>query len=274
MPMSLEHLRPQGGTGVTAIEEPDPNNHAAGSIGPVPGRVVYISALAISALLLAVAGITELLPWPAVMLGAVAIAATKIEGSHWVPLGGGLLFALIVLVVNLSGVGEAGYAERLTAQTGTDDNLPAPAEATGSLGIHWGEVSNRWNGLGHPPTMTSGLTRETESGPYDTFRYRFDDAAVLAGAFDREDGSVHALMASVGLFHGAAPNFYLHLCFMLHPYSQECIDAYLEEGLASRQLSEYAGVDHQAQWELGDQLWKLEIAEDVQTIRVLSESAR
>ncbi|MBW3666811.1 MAG: hypothetical protein KY394_04360, partial [Actinobacteria bacterium] len=89
-----------------------------------------------------------------------------------------------------------------------------------------------------------------------------------------EDGSVHALIGSVGLFHATASRFYLHLCFMLHPYSQDCIDAYVEAGLAGKQLSEYAGRDHQAQWQLGDQLWKLEISGDVQSIRVLSESAR
>lgn len=259
---------------MTAIEEPDPNNRVAESIGPLPGRVVYISALAISAVMLAVAGIAEVLPWPVVILGAVAIAASTIEGAPWLPLGGGLLFAAIVVIVTLSGAGEAGYQERLAERTGSDASLPASAKAAGSLGISVGEVADRWNGLGHPPTVSGGLVRETESGPYDSFRYRFDGAAVLAGAFDREDGSVHALMASVGLAHETAPNFYLHLCFMLHPYSQGCIDAYLEEGLAGRQLSEYAGVDHQAQWELGDQLWKLEILGDVQTIRVLSRSAR
>lgn len=259
---------------MTAIEESNSNNHPAEPIGLLPAKIVYTGTLVVSGLLLALAGITEVLPWPAVVLGAAAIAATKIQGAPWLPLGGGILFAVIVVVVSLTGVGEAGYEERLADRTRSAGTLPSAAPATGSLGVRWGEVAEKWNGLGHPPTMTGGLIRETESGPYDSFRYRFDDAAVLAGAFDREDGSVHALMASVGLFHETAPNFYLHLCFMLHPYSQDCIDAYLESGLAGRQLAEYTGVDHEAQWELGDQLWKLEIARDVQTIRVLSESAR
>lgn len=134
-----------------------------------------------------------------------------------------------------------------------------------------GEIPELWNGLGHPPAMTKGLVMETQAGQYDSFQYRFDRAASLAGAYDPADGSVHALMASVRLSHQSAPYFYLHLCFMLHPYSQECIDAYLEEGLDGKQIADYAGVGHTAQWELDGQVWKLEVSGDIQTIRVLSE---
>lgn len=261
---------------MTAAEESNvPSAGEESKFGPFPAGMAYVAALVASAGLLVTTGLTEVLPWPAALLGVAAIAATKIGGSPWVPLGGGLLFAVIVVVVTLSGIGEAGYAERLaTRGPASEPGAPAPAPAEGSLGLQWGELPEKWNSLGEPPTVTGGLVRETASGPYDTFRYRFDGAAVLAGAFDREDGTVHVLMGSVGLFHETAPNFYLHLCFMLHPYSQECIDAYFENGLAGKQLAEYAGLDHQAQWELGDQLWKLEIAGDVQTVRVLSESAR
>lgn len=261
---------------MTAADETSVSDAGNGpKFGPFPAGIAYAAALVASALLLLTTGLTEVLPWPAALLGVAAIAATKIEGSPWVPLGGGILFAVIVVAVTLSGVGQAGYAERLATQVpASEPGASAPTPAKGSLGLQWGEVPERWNSLGLAPTVTGGLIRETESGPYDSFRYRFDDAAVLAGAFDREDGTVHVLLGSVGLFHETAPNLYLHLCFMLHPYSQECIDAYLENGLAGKELGEFAGVDHEAQWELGDQLWKLEIAGDVQTIRVLSESAR
>jgi len=254
------------------IDEPPIPTSSGGTAGlTVPSRFVYLGALSASALLLIVAGMSSVLPWPASILGLAALGSTRIPGAHWLALGGGGLFAVLVIVFSLTGVGNVGRAD---SPAPTDASAPSqPVAAAGSLSLKIGEIPELWNGLGHPPAMTRGLVMETQAGQYDSFQYRFDSAASLAGAYDPSDGSVHALMASIGLAHQAAPYFYLHLCFMLHPYSQECIDAYLEEGLGGKQIADYAGQRHAVQWEFDGQVWKLEIAGDIQTIRVISEAA-
>lgn len=254
------------------IDEPPVPTSNGGTAGlAIPPRHVYLGTLVISALLLIVAGMTSVLPWPASILGLAALGSTRIEGAHWLALGGGGLFAVLVIVFSLTGARGAGLADSLVV---TEESTPSqPVAAAGSLGVMIGEIPELWNGLGHPPAMTKGLVTETQAGQYRSFHYRFDRAASLAGAYDPSDGSVHALMGSVGLSHQAAPYFYLHLCFMLHPYSQDCIDAYLEEGLDGKQIADYSGQQHAAQWQLDGQVWKLEIAGDIQTIRVISEEA-
>lgn len=252
-------------------EPPIPGRHTR--VGQIPPQTFYLGALTLSVLLLLTAGAVEVVPWPVSILGLVALGTTRISGGHWVSLGGGVLFAAIVLLLQFTGVGQT-HPLQATVAADAPSAVPQPVAAPGSLGLTVAELPERWNSLERPPRMTGGLIRETETGPYDSFLYRFDSAASLAGAFDPSDDSVHALVGSVGLFHEAAPLFYLHICFMLHPYSQECIDAYLENGLGGKDLVEYAGVDHSATWEIGDQLWKLEITGDVQTIRVLGEAVR
>ena len=254
------------------IDEPPVPTSNGGTAGlAIPPRFVYLGALSASALLLIVAGMTSVLPWPASILGLAALGSTRIAGAHWLALGGGGLFAALVIVFSLTGVGGAGRAD---SPAGTGAGTPSPpVAAAGSLDVMIGEIPELWNGLGHPPAMTKGLVMETQPGQYDSFQYRFDGAASLAGVYDPSDGSIHALMASIGLAHQAAPYFYLHVCFMLHPYSQECIDAYLEEGLNGEQITDYAGQQHAVQWEFDGQVWKLEIAGDIQTIRVVSEEA-
>jgi hypothetical protein len=56
---------------------------------------------------------------------------------------------------------------------------------------------------------------------------------------------------------------------MLNPYSQECIGNYFEKGLADGTLVDFQNVSHQAEWQLDDQTWRLDIAGNVLTIRVL-----
>lgn len=251
-------------------EPPTPGRETR--IGQLPPQTIYLGALAFSVLLLLAAGALEVVPWPVSLLGLGTLGATKISGGQWIALGGGVLFAAIVLLFHFTGVGRT-HEVATSASVGQSGTVSQPVAAPGSLGITVAEVKELWNSLGRSPTITGGLITETEIGPYDSFRYRFDGAASVAGAFDPSDDSVHALMGSVGLLHDSAPHFYLHLCFMLHPYSQECIDAYLEHGLGGKELGEYAGVEHSASWEIGDQVWRLEISGDVQTIRVFGEAA-
>jgi hypothetical protein len=254
-----------------AYDEAPTQGHES-DIAAAQPQTLFLGALAASVLILAAAAALDVVPWPVAILGVAAVATTRVAGGRWFALGAGAVFAVMVIVLETSGVGRTDYVERAAV---SDSTARPQIEATvGSLGVTLSELAERWNALEQPPSITGGLVRESETGPYDSFRYRFDAAASLAGAFDPTDDSVHALLGSVGLGHDSAPHFYLHLCFMLHPYSQECIDAYLEDGLGGKPLSDYVGVEHRAEWVFGDQLWRLEIIGDVQNIRILGEAVR
>jgi hypothetical protein len=65
----------------------------------------------------------------------------------------------------------------------------------------------------------------------------------------------------------------LHLCYLLHPFSQDCIDGYFERGLAGKDLAFYTDGAQEAEWRIGEERWRLTIENNVQTIRVLSPEA-
>ena len=100
---------------------------------------------------------------------------------------------------------------------------------------------------------------------------RFDEGASLTGAYDPADDFVYAISATNRLDHESATTMYLHLCFILHPYSQECIDAYWEEGLDGGQPIDYLGSEHTAEWQIAADTWQLAIVGNVQEIKVLGE---
>jgi hypothetical protein len=154
-------------------------------------------------------------------------------------------------------------------------NAAAPAgPAADSLGVLLVDVSTRWNEVGDPPTINGGIVTSPEPGPLDSFLYRFESGAVLAGAYDPSDGSVHALMARASLHDDAAGNLFIHLCHLLQPGAQVCLDSYVEKtGTFGLTHSELVGTDSNLTWQLGDQTWKLAIEADVETIRVDSSSA-
>jgi hypothetical protein len=60
---------------------------------------------------------------------------------------------------------------------------------------------------------------------------------------------------------------------MTAPYSQDCIDAYVEEGLAGLTLDEYVDLTHQAEWKVGDHTWRLEIGQNLLALRVYGPDA-
>jgi hypothetical protein len=59
---------------------------------------------------------------------------------------------------------------------------------------------------------------------------------------------------------------------MVAPYSQECVDSYFEEGLGETPLDELEG-PYRSEWKVADHTWRLEIEENLLTIRVFGADA-
>lgn len=231
--------------------------------------MVYVGSLITGAILLILAAALGLVSWLLTFIGIVGLAATMFRGGSRVAL--------------LAGVAVVGIA---VADLWPDESVPPPAIAVsgpaqgstepesppeGSLAITIDQVVELWNGLDSPPLIDRGLVRSAESGPLDAFVHRFDDQASLVGAYDPSTGYVYALAASARFDHPAATNMYLHLCYMLHPFSQECIDAYWEEGLQGKKLEDYRGLTLEGQWRLEGNTWKLGIAGNTQELQVVGD---
>ena len=92
----------------------------------------------------------------------------------------------------------------------------------------------------------------------------------LTGAYNPGDGHVYAVMVKAGLRHESISNFYVHLCYLLHPGSQECLEAFVEEaGVYGAAISDFEGVTHEASWRFEANEWRVTVEEDVETIRVI-----
>jgi hypothetical protein len=233
---------------------------------------VYVAGLVIAACALVVAASLGALPW-FVSLSAVALLASTIfTGLKLVTRIGAIMVGGIVIVGVLSAPGddEAPALARAVETTTPDDPFLAVG---GSLDIYMGQVTELWNSVDSPPRIVRGLTRHNEIGEYDTFLYRFGDWGRVAGAFDPDSEVLYALLAA-GQFGGeATEQLYLHLCFMVAPYSQECIESYHKVGLAGGSLGDFNDVTHQAEWTLGEHTWRLEIDQNVMTIRIYGSDA-
>jgi hypothetical protein len=155
-----------------------------------------------------------------------------------------------------------------TATTPAAESLPEIP--VGSLGIRFEELAERWNALEEPPYLLKGISTTPEAGPLDSFTYRFDGGAVLAGAYNPSDQYIYALMAKAGLRHELATGMYVHFCYLLYPGTHECFDTYVEEsGVFGKTADELSDGDHNALWLFEGNEWRLDIADGVQTMRVL-----
>jgi hypothetical protein len=236
-----------------------------------PSLVYLGSLLAASALLIAAAALGDF-PWLASIVGVVVFLATMFRGGRWVALAGGIAIVGIVLVSawpqerTLADAIAEGDATATIGQSGAEEQAPE-----GSLGFQLGEVTALWNELDQGPLIRRGLVRTPESGQFDGFVYQFDDGASVAGAYDPQEEYVYALLASVRLSHESADNMYVHLCYMVHPFSQECIDGYLEQGLGGEPLESYQGTRHSAEWQVDGVTWRVDIGGGVQELRALGE---
>ena len=195
------------------------------------------------------------------------------RGWVWLAAGAGLSLALVALIA-LWPESEPRVIVEHTLPASAQDDIAAVI-APGSLAVKITQVSERWNEVDLPPQISSGFILHPEVGQFDSFTYRFNDSSLMAGAYDPSDEYVYAFMASSWLSDEAAPHISLHLCHLTQPYSQECIDAFHQVGLGGQPLASYADLEtpYETEWTLGEHTWRLEIAENVQTIRVLGPGA-
>ncbi|MCI0543272.1 MAG: hypothetical protein L0Z49_02360 [Actinobacteria bacterium] len=163
-----------------------------------------------------------------------------------------------------------------------DQTIPPSAQediaavvAPGSLAVELGQVAERWNEVDLTPKIVKGFILHPEVGQFDSFTYRFNESSLLAGAYDPENDYVYAFMASSWLSDEAAPHLSLHLCHLTQPYSQECIDTFITVGLAGQTLESFVDLEtpYETEWKMGEHTWRLEIADNIQTIRVLGPGA-
>ena len=227
----------------------------------------YDGALLVIAGFLVLTSMLGIVSWLVSFLAVLALTATLVEGGIRVTIAAGLGLLAIVMV--------GLFGNSSSSRTVPASNAAALAPVgepivAGSLGTGLDELVDRWNALDETPDITRGLTINTEPGQYDSFIYRFGDWGRLAGAYDPATDALYGLLAAGQLSNEATSQLYLHLCFVLHPYSQECIDSYFEHGLSERPLADFGNTSHQAQWEMDDQTWLLEIAGNVLTIRALA----
>jgi len=188
----------------------------------------------------------------------------QIPTTYRVAAGGAVFVVMIGFFLN-GNDDAAGSVSADRVSIASAASSPAP----GSLGIVLDDLADAWNAVPEPPLINGGVMTSPEAGPLDSFLHNFDGSAVLAGAYDPSDGSVHALMTRAGLYEESVSSLYVHLCYLLHPGSQECLEAFVEEtGLFGRAHADFAGGEHTAEWEFEGQQWQMGIAGDVETIRV------
>lgn len=173
------------------------------------------------------------------------------------------LFLVFAALLETSG----GLGERVPAASSGPTLPTEPPED--SLGVRFDGLREGWNSLDLPPTIRRGISVTPEPGPLDGFSYRFDGAAVLAGGYDPSDGYVRALMVRAGLFHPSLGNLYVHLCHLLHPGDQECLETYIEEtGVYGPTATDFDGVDVSTEWTHQGNHWSFSLVDNVQTVRV------
>lgn len=229
---------------------------------------VYWVSAALSVLVGFYGGRFPPVAWVAAASSSGALVMRKEQNGRWMAwtgLGLGIVFSLLGILTSGTTAVEAG---------------PLPASATGpqplteipvgSLAVRFADIQQGWNAIDDPPYVLKGISTTPEAGPLDSFIYRFDGGAVLAGAYNPSDGYVYALMAKSGIFHDSVSTMYVHLCYLLYPGTQECFDAYVEEsGVFGRPVEDLEGIDHHSSWRFDGNEWRLDIVDDVQTIRVL-----
>ena len=182
--------------------------------------------------------------------------------------------ALAVLVAGFFLGGPSDAAGSVTANRNSAAS-PASSLATDSLGIRLDDLVDGWNNVPDPPLINGGIMTAPEPGRLDSFLYRFDRFSLFAGAYDPSNGSVYALMAQSEIDDPWVSNLYVHLCYLLHPGSQECLDTFIEEtGMFGRAHADFAGTEHRANWDFEGHKWQLDILDDIETIRVQAIATR
>ncbi|HEU4895541.1 MAG TPA: hypothetical protein VFT85_06865 [Acidimicrobiia bacterium] len=257
-------------------EDTDPAESVAGPNPLLPPQLrqdtsgTYVASIGVASLALVAAGATGLLSWFVASAAILLLVTTLLEGWRWVTVSGTVLVVAILLIGFVVSLGETPPTEPVVAATPA--SVEPDPDIPGSLGIHMEEVTDAWNTLEGEPRITKGLTRHNETGQYDTFIYRFGEWGRLAGAYDPETEAIYALLATGWLTEAPTAQLYLRLCFMVAPYSQECVDSYLAEGLGGVPLTDLEP-PYQSEWRVGDHTWRLELEQSLLTIRVFGADA-
>lgn len=231
----------------------------------------YLGGHLLAVLALFVVGVLGMLSWWVIIPAILVLATTLFQGWGPVTAIGALVVVGLMLMSLVAGAGSAPAAEPapVAAAPPTDPYPPIP----GSLGIYVDQLPDLWNTVDASPPISKGLTRYNETGEYDTFLYRFDEWGRVAGAYDPETEAIYGLLVTGQLGGEATHQLYLNACFLVAPYSPECLDAYNQQGLAGGTLEDFRDSSHEAEWMLGEHTWRLEIAENVLTIRVFGSDA-
>jgi hypothetical protein len=230
---------------------------------------LYWASLSGALLTLFLGGTFPPVAWVAIAVSAFALLRVKDEGMRWMAWAGltvGVLFSVFGLFN--SGAGDEATAQPLPAASAESDTIVEAPE--GSLGVEFTDLQEGWNAVPDPPMIVKGVTTAPEAGALDSFLYRFDDAALLAGAYNPSDGFIYALMAKTGVRHEARSNMFVHLCYLLYPGTQDCFDKYVEEsGVYGKTPDELSAMEHHSSWVYLGNEWRVDVVDEVETIRVL-----
>lgn len=233
----------------------------------------HVLGLLLAGIILVGLAIFGILSWWIALPAIVVSLTTLIDGWQRVTSIGALLvgaFFLVSVVSAISGPSQPTPAVSVAPIQTSDDPV---APIAGSLGIYMDQVTELWNTVEAPPTINRGLIRQNEIGEYDTFVYRFGDGAQVAGAYGPDNDALYALLVSGPFDYPGTAQLYLHVCYMVAPFSQDCIDSYFEQGLAGGTLDDFTDSVHQAEWVLGEHTWRLEIGQNLLAIRVYGKDA-
>jgi hypothetical protein len=230
---------------------------------------LYWASLGGAVLSVFFAGIFSPIAWVTVGVAGAALAKVKDQNMRWMAWSGlavGVLFSMIGIVTSGSaGTVDAPPLPKTSSGPADPDEIPV-----GSLGIEFENLEEGWNALPDPPFILQGVSITPEAGVLDSFMYRFDSASLLAGAYNPDDGYIYALMTKTGVGHDARSNMYVHLCYLLYPGTQDCFDTYIaESGIYGRPAEEVVEEDHSSSWSFDGNAWRVDIAGDIETIRVL-----
>ena len=181
--------------------------------------------------------------------------------------------ALVVLVAGFFLGGRGDAAGSVTVDRAAVASLSSSA-APNSLGFRLDDLADGWNAVPDPPLITGGVRTTPEPGRLDSFLHRFDRSSLVAGAYYPGDGSVYALMARSETHHSSVSSLYVHLCYLLHPGSQGCLDTFIEQtGTFGKSHADVALGEHRANWVFEGHRWQVDIRDDVETIRVQAASS-
>jgi hypothetical protein len=230
---------------------------------------LYRIAGGAAALTFLIGGAVDPLGWLAAFLGGLALATTRTPRARWMAWSA-LALGLGFGIVGLFNIGRPAPVDTtnlsVTQNQGAIEEPPAD-----SLGVRFEDLTERWNAMDAPPLILKGISITPESGPFDSFIHRFDNNALVAGAYDPDDGYVYALMVRANLGHPSVSNMYTHLCYLLYPGTQDCFDTFIEEsGLFGEDLGDMADVEQTSEWSFDGNEWQLAIDNNVETIRVLA----